>query len=54
MENGAFYFFTRASFDASGSRLSGKVVAHEMSEDTFLEIDTPSDFIAIQVRNIQS
>lgn len=45
MENGAFYFFTRASFEASGSRLSGKVTAYEMPAETFTEIDEPEDII---------
>jgi CMP-N-acetylneuraminic acid synthetase len=45
MENGAFYFFTRPSFEASGSRLSGKITAYEMPAETFTEIDEPEDLL---------
>jgi N-acetylneuraminate synthase len=48
MENGAFYFFSKASFDKTGSRLSGKVVAHEMKDEAFTEVDCPEDLIAVQ------
>jgi len=45
MENGAFYIFKRASFEASGSRLSGKITAYEMPLETFTEIDEPEDLL---------
>ena len=37
MENGAFYLFTAQTFKRSGSRLSGKVIAHEMAAEAFTE-----------------
>jgi hypothetical protein len=48
MENGAFYFFTREAFESTGSRLSGKVVAHEMDPDAFCEVDEINDLLFIQ------
>ncbi|GAB5367876.1 hypothetical protein AAMO2058_001269500 [Amorphochlora amoebiformis] len=48
MENGAFYFFTAESFRRTGSRLSGKIVAHEMSADTFVEVDERQDLIIVE------
>lgn len=48
LENGAFYLFTTASLRASGSRLSGKIVAHEMAEDTLAEIDTLVDWAIVE------
>ncbi|KAH8068890.1 cytidine monophosphate N-acetylneuraminic acid synthetase [Aureococcus anophagefferens] len=48
IENGAFYFFTVAALRASGSRLSGRVVAHEMPEETLAEIDTLADWQIVE------
>ena len=48
MENGAFYYFTKSSFEATGSRLSGNVVAYIMPPDTFTEIDEPEDLLMCQ------
>lgn len=48
IENGAFYIFTVAAFCASGSRLSGKIVALEMPEDTLVEIDTLVDWQIVE------
>ena len=48
IENGAFYFFTVAALRASGSRLSGRVVAHEMPEETLAEIDTLTDWQIVE------
>ena len=48
VENGAFYFFSRTSFESSGSRLSGKVCAYEMPVETLTEIDEPEDLQVCQ------
>lgn len=48
VENGAFYISSRSNLIESGNRLSGRIRAVEMSEDTFLEIDEPSDWITIE------
>ena len=37
-----------AALRASGSRLSGKIVAHEMPEETLAEIDTLVDWQIIE------
>lgn len=46
-ENGAFYITSRAGFEQSHNRLSGRIRAYSMNEDTFFEIDEPSDFAII-------
>jgi N-acylneuraminate cytidylyltransferase len=48
IENGAFYVFKAEALRTSGSRLSGKIEAFEMSEDTMAEIDTPTDWAIIE------
>ena len=48
IENGAFYVFKTQALRDSGSRLSGKIAAFEMSEDTLAEIDTPTDWAIIE------
>lgn len=48
VENGAFYITSRQKLFESRNRLSGNIRAVEMSEDTFLEIDEPSDWITIE------
>ncbi|WP_026517140.1 N-acylneuraminate cytidylyltransferase [Butyrivibrio sp. MC2021] len=48
MENGAFYITSKVSLMASKNRLSGKIRAYEMGEDSALEIDEPNDFIIIE------
>jgi len=48
IENGAFYLSTVAALRASGSRLSGTIVAHEMAEDTLAEIDTLTDWAIVE------
>uniref|UniRef100_A0A7S3K1A0 N-acylneuraminate cytidylyltransferase n=1 Tax=Aureoumbra lagunensis TaxID=44058 RepID=A0A7S3K1A0_9STRA len=48
IENGAFYIFKVSSFQSSGSRLSGKVVALEMSEETLVEIDSLTDWKIVE------
>ncbi len=48
VENGAFYITSRKSLLASGSRLSGNIRISLMSEDTYYEIDEPSDWIVTE------
>ncbi len=48
VENGAFYITSRQKLFESRNRLSGRIRAVEMSEETFLEIDEPSDWITIE------
>ena len=48
VENGAFYITSRERLLATENRISGNVKAVEMSEDTFFEIDEPSDWDMIQ------
>ena len=44
VENGAFYFYTKAHWDATGCRLGGKLVLYEMAEHTFVELDSLVDW----------
>ncbi len=46
-ENGAFYITSKRNLIASGNRISGNIAAFKMSEDTFFEIDEPSDWLII-------
>ena len=48
VENGAFYITSREILLATENRISWNVKAVEMSEDTFFEIDEPSDWDMIQ------
>lgn len=48
VENGAFYINTRENLLRDECRLSGKVYAYEMDEETYFEIDEPSDWIVIE------
>lgn len=48
VENGAFYITSKSDLLASKNRVSGNIKAVEMSEDTFFEIDEPSDWIVIE------
>ncbi len=48
VENGAFYISSKKALLDSGCRISGKIRTSEMSEDTFFEIDEPSDWIIIE------
>lgn len=47
-ENGAFYITGRAGLMESKNRLSGRIKAVEMCEDSFFEIDEPSDWVIIE------
>ncbi|MGN0350677.1 MAG: HAD-IIIA family hydrolase [Roseburia sp.] len=48
VENGAFYITSKERLMETGNRISGNVKACEMSEDTFFEIDEPSDWAIIE------
>lgn len=48
VENGAFYITSRERLLATGNRISGKIRAVEMDEDTFFEIDESSDWLIIE------
>lgn len=45
VENGAFYITSRNRLTESKNRISGRIKACEMSEESYFEIDEPSDFI---------
>lgn len=47
-ENGAFYITTREGLLKSRNRVSGNIKAVEMCEDSFFEIDEPSDWVIIE------
>lgn len=48
VENGAFYISPKSMLMASKNRISGNIKAIEMNEDTFFEIDEPSDWVIIE------
>ena len=48
VENGAFYITSRARLLESRNRVSGRIRAVEMPEETFLEIDEPADWLVIE------
>lgn len=48
VENGAFYITSKADLLKSRNRVSGNIKAVEMNEDTFFEIDEPSDWVIIE------
>lgn len=48
VENGAFYITSKADLTKTQNRVSGNIKAVEMKEDTFFEIDEPSDWVIIE------
>ena len=48
VENGAFYITSREDLLRTRNRVSGNIRAVEMNEDTFFEIDEPSDWVIIE------
>lgn len=48
VENGAFYICSKGDLLSTKNRVSGNMKAVEMSEDTFFEIDEPSDWVIIE------
>lgn len=48
VENGAFYINSKAGLIKSHNRVYGNIKIVEMNEDTFFEIDEPSDWVIIE------
>lgn len=48
MENGAFYLSRRPILTNYGCRLGGRTAVYEMSDETALEIDEPSDWTIVE------
>lgn len=48
VENGAFYISSKEDLLKTQNRVSGNIKVVEMNEDTFFEIDEPSDWIIIE------
>ena len=48
VENGAFYITSRKSLLSSGNRISGNIRVALMPEDTYIEIDEPTDFDVVE------
>lgn len=48
VENGAFYITSRERLLDSKCRISGNIRVYEMSEDTFVEIDEPADWLIVE------
>lgn len=48
VENGAFYITSKKDLLKYQNRVSGNIKAVEMNEDTFFEIDEPSDWLIIE------
>ena len=48
VENGAFYITSKDRLLTSQNRVSGNIGIMEMPEDTFFEIDEPSDWIIVE------
>ncbi len=48
VENGAFYVTKKEAFMNSLCRISGRIAVYEMPEETYYEIDEPSDWIVIE------
>ena len=48
VENGAFYITSKNALLSSKNRISGRIKDVEMKEDTFFEIDEPSDWVIIE------
>lgn len=48
VENGAFYITSKTDLMKSQNRVSGNIKMVEMNEDSFFEIDEPSDWVIIE------
>lgn len=48
MENGAFYFTRREILLSKQCRLGGKIGVYEMSDESAVEIDEPSDWVKVE------
>lgn len=49
VENGAFYITSRTGLMESGCRLSGRIGVVEMSPETYIELDEPEDWVAVDL-----
>lgn len=49
VENGAIYITTKKALLNSGCRLSGKIGLYEMDENSYYEIDEPSDWPIVEI-----
>jgi len=47
VENGAFYITSRENLLSSKCRISGRISCYEMCEESYFEIDEPSDWLII-------
>jgi N-acylneuraminate cytidylyltransferase len=47
VENGALYLTNRAALARSGVRISGRIGLWEMPEDSYTEVDEPSDLVIV-------
>jgi N-acylneuraminate cytidylyltransferase len=48
VENGAFYITSRSNLLATCCRMSGKITHYEMSDETYFELDEPSDWKIVE------
>lgn len=48
VENGAFYITSREKLLKTKCRISGKIGVYEMPEETYFELDEPSDWLIIE------
>ena len=48
VENGAFFITSRDKLLESKCRISGKIGLYEMTEETYFEIDEPSDWLIME------
>lgn len=48
VENGAFYITSKTNLLRTGNRVSGNIKLVEMCEDSYFEIDEPSDWLIIE------
>ena len=48
VENGAFFITGKAGLLESRNRISGNIRLYEMTEDSYFEIDEPSDWVIIE------
>ncbi len=48
VENGAFYITSREFFIRSRNRISGKIGCYEMPEESYVELDEPSDWPLVE------
>jgi CMP-N-acetylneuraminic acid synthetase len=48
MENGAFYFTRAATLRTCRARLGGKILIHQMPDETGVEVDEPPDWLVAE------